>query len=268
MRRSILSAFNVIRPVISAYLPEVVDNHPLGCHRPRVPDRLVFERLLHRAVTGCSYKDAAVEGCSATTMRTRRDEWIDAGVFDALWSEVLTAYDRIVGIVLDDISIDGCITKAPCGGETAGKSPVDRGKQGTKRSIAVDGRGVPLAVVCAPANRVDHQLLGPTLEELSRFELPEFASIHLDRVYDNRPCRELLAGYEFDPRVASRRTGSGMRSRQRWVVERTNSWHNNFGQLRRCTDRRQVCVEVSVLLANVIIIVRRLLARAYRYRVE
>jgi transposase len=258
---------DVIWPAISAYLPAVVDHHPLGCHRPRVGDRLVVERLLHRVVTGCSYEDASVEGCSATTMRTRRDEWIDAGVFDALWTEVLAAYDRVVGLVLDDISIDGCITKAPCGGEHAGRSPVDRGKQGTKRSVAVDGRGVPIAVVCAPANRVDHQLLDPTLAELARFNLPEQPSIHLDRGYDTRACRALLADASFDPRVASKRTGSGMKSRQRWVVERTNAWHNQFGQLRRCTDRKARCVELSVLLANVIIVVRRLLARAYRYRI-
>ena len=39
------------------------------------------------------------------------------------------AYDRIVGLLLDDIAVDGCITKAPGGGEVAGRSPVDRGKR-------------------------------------------------------------------------------------------------------------------------------------------
>jgi len=34
---------------------------------------------------------------------------------------------------LDDISVDGSITKPPCGDELSGRSPVDRGKQGTKR---------------------------------------------------------------------------------------------------------------------------------------
>src|SRR5215207_59679 len=37
---------------------------------------------------------------------------------------------------------DSCITKAPsCGGEKAGRSPVDRGKQGIKRSAIVDAKG-------------------------------------------------------------------------------------------------------------------------------
>jgi hypothetical protein len=40
-------------------------------------------------------------------------------------------YDRLIGLELDDLSLDGCLTKAPCGGEQAGRNPVDRGKRGT-----------------------------------------------------------------------------------------------------------------------------------------
>jgi hypothetical protein len=50
----------------------------------------------------------------------------------------LEAYDRIIGLKLSDMAVDGCITKAPCGGEKAGKSPVDRGKGAIKRSTVVD----------------------------------------------------------------------------------------------------------------------------------
>jgi len=78
---------------------------------------------------------------SATTLRRRRDEWISAGVMEMLQGLVLEAYDRIIGLELSDVAVDGCITKAPCGGERAGKSPVDRGKQGTKRSTVVDASG-------------------------------------------------------------------------------------------------------------------------------
>jgi hypothetical protein len=56
----------------------------------------------------------------------------------------LSAYDRIIGLDLGDISVDGCITKAPCGGDKAGPSPVDRRKQGLKRSTATEADGVPL----------------------------------------------------------------------------------------------------------------------------
>src|SRR3712207_6491478 len=89
-------------------------------------------------------------GCSATTLRDRRDEWIELGVIDALREVVLEAYDRLIGLELSDVAVDGCITKAPCGGQKAGRSPLDRGKRGIKRSGLVDAQGIPLGAATAP----------------------------------------------------------------------------------------------------------------------
>jgi hypothetical protein len=68
------------------------------------------------------------------------------------------------------------------GGEKAGPSPVDRGKRGLKRSMAVDASGIPLGSVSAPANRHDSPLLIPTMEASSEAlgALPEGASVHLE----------------------------------------------------------------------------------------
>jgi hypothetical protein len=139
-------------------LPEREVDHPLGCHRSRVPDRVVFEKLVQVLVFGCAYERIGDEGCSDTTLRRRRDEWIEIGAMDELRALALEAYDRYVGLELSDIAVDCCITKAPCGGEKAGRSPVDRGKRGIKRSIAVDGGGIPVGFVTAPANRHDSPL--------------------------------------------------------------------------------------------------------------
>jgi transposase len=83
-------------------LPERKTNHPLGCHRPRIPDKLVFEKLVEVLVFGCAYWRVANEGCSATTLRRRRDEWIEEGVMDRLREMVLEAYDRFIGLLLGD----------------------------------------------------------------------------------------------------------------------------------------------------------------------
>src|ERR671933_656149 len=118
----------IIEPIFEqfrALLPERKTDHPLGCHRPRIPDRVVFEKLLQILVFGCAYWRIADEECSATTLRRRRDEWIEEGVMDELRVMALEAYDRLLGIELTDLAVDCCITKAPCGGEMAGKSPVD-----------------------------------------------------------------------------------------------------------------------------------------------
>ena len=176
----------IIEPIweqFSALLPEREVHHPLGCHRSRIPDRVVFNKLVQVLVFGCAYRRIADDSCSATTLRERRDEWIACGVIEKLRQIALDAYDRMIGLQLAEVAVDGCIAKAPCGGEKAGKSPVDRGKQGIKRSTAVDGRGIPIGGVSAPANRHDSPLLVPTLERAraSVGELPDLASVHLDR---------------------------------------------------------------------------------------
>ena len=154
----------IIEPIweqFSALLPERKTDHPLGCHRRRIPERVVFEKLVQVLVFGCAYWRIADEQCSATTLRRRRrDEWIELGVMDVLEEMAREAYDRTIGLDLADVAVDCCTTKAPCGGQKAGKSPVDRGKRGIKRSVMVDAEGIPLGVVAAPANRHDSPLFG------------------------------------------------------------------------------------------------------------
>jgi transposase len=166
----------LIEPIFeqfSALLPERQTTHPLGCHRPRIPDHVVFEKLVQVLVFGCAYERIADESCSATTLRGRRDEWIELGLMEALRRLALEAYDRFVGLEVADVAVDCCITKTPCGGEKAGRSPVDRGKRGMKRSVAVDAEGIPLGAVVAPANRHDSPLLAPTLGALETLGVPE-----------------------------------------------------------------------------------------------
>jgi len=73
----------LIEPIweqFAALLPERHDRHPLGCHRPRISDRMVFELLVNVLVLGAGYRRHGDRHCSATTLRRRRDEWIKAGV--------------------------------------------------------------------------------------------------------------------------------------------------------------------------------------------
>ena len=90
---------SIIGPVwdqFQALLPERVVTHPLGCHRPRIPDRVVFDRLVQVLVLGAAYAKIADAACSATTLRDRRDEWIALGIFQALEQLCLEAFDRVV----------------------------------------------------------------------------------------------------------------------------------------------------------------------------
>jgi len=136
--------------------------HPLGCHRPRVSDRLCLWALLIRLTTGASWVDIEAildHQVSDTTLRTRRDEWIAAGVFEQLRAEALAAFDRIVGLDLSEVALDGSLHKAPYGGAGTGPNPTDRGKLGWKWSVAVDRHGVPIGWTIDGANRNDVRML-------------------------------------------------------------------------------------------------------------
>lgn len=98
----------IIEPIwdqFKALLPEREQTHPLGCHNPRIPDRVVFEKLVQVLVFGCAYRRIADQRCSATTLRDRRDEWIKAGVMEKLQEIVLDSYDRMIGLDLSDIEL-------------------------------------------------------------------------------------------------------------------------------------------------------------------
>jgi Transposase DDE domain/Putative transposase of IS4/5 family (DUF4096) len=263
----------IIEPIFEqfeALLPDREVNHPLGCHRPRIPDRVVFERLVQVLVFGCAYERIADEVCSATTLRRRRDEWMEAGVMDALEGMALSSYDRAIGLELAYVSVDGCTTKSPRGGEKSGRSPVDRAKQGIKRSTAVDGRGIPIGVVVAGANRHDSPLLAPTLDAAqTSVGLPEHARIHLDRAYDSKKTRRLLESRGLVGVISEKGRPAPLTAGLRWIVERTNSWHNAHKKLVWCTEREDQVIDFWIAFSNVIIVVRRLIREAWsRYRWE
>jgi transposase len=233
---------------IEPRLPVVVDCHPLGCHRRRRADFGCFEAILFRLVTGCSWDVAGRLGKgSETTLRRRRDEWWEAGVFDGLVDETLQGYDRIIGLDLSEVAVDGSLHKAPFGGEGTGPSPVDRGKCGWKWSIATDRNGIPIGWEQAGANRVDSMLLEATLDAVdARGLLADIETLHLDRGYDNSNVRAICTGLGLDDVIAAKKrkpTKGKIAAKKpvslgmRWPVERTNSWMSNYGQLRRNTDR-------------------------------
>lgn len=248
--------------------------HPLGCHRPRVPDRLCFWGLLIRLVTGSSWVDieAILEHrVSDTTLRARRDEWIGAGVFDQVHAEAVAAFDRIRGLDLSEVAIDGSLHKAPYGGEGTGPNPTDRAKCGWKWSIGVDRNGIPLGWSIAGANRNDVRMLEPTIQAIAANGwLDEIDTVHLDRGYDYPKIRSQLDDAGLADHCIQRRRQPGDTAPKtltlglRWIVEAANSWLSNYGQLRRNTDRKMKHRNAAICLATTVLIVGKLLT--YRDR--
>ena len=117
-----------------------------------------------------------------------------------------------------------------------GRTPRIGEKNGTKRSVLVDGQGGPLGVVIAGANMHDTKLLEAPVEAIIVDRpSPDDQEQHLclDKAYDNPTGHAAVAksGYAGHIRrigeepVARRRHRSKPR---RWVVERTLAWLNRW----------------------------------------
>jgi transposase len=236
---------------IEPLLPIHAETHPLGCHRPRIPDRDCFEVMLIHLVTGASWEDCerlCGHKVSDTTARARRDEWEQAGLFDAIANEAICAYDKIIGLDLSEVAVDGSLHKSPAGGEGTGKNPTDRAKLGWKWSVLTDANGIPIGWAIDGANRHDSVLLVPTLDAAAeRGLLNDVETIWLDRGYDSEVTRQRLGALGVNDAVIAKKRRGGAASTSlklpmglRWPVERTNSWLSNFGSLRRNTDRKIV----------------------------
>ena len=115
---------------------------------------------------------------------------------------------------------------------------MDRGKQGTKRSLCVEGGGVPVALSVAGANRNDFKLLEETLRNFAQAKPPPTKAkpqhMLLDKGYDYAEVRAILQAHGLIAHIRSRgeeakakKKTPGKKAR-RWVVERCHSWFNRF----------------------------------------
>ena len=135
------------------------------------------------------------------------------------------------------------------GGKATGANPTDRGKSGTKRSLLVDGNGIPLAIVLDGANRHDMKLVERTLEaqQLVPTDLAQGKQRRLcaDKGYGYEEVRQILQAWGYiahiPPRDEAQRIIQDIpdyRAR-RWVVERTHSWMNRFRRLLIRWEKKQ-----------------------------
>jgi putative transposase len=224
---------------IALLLPKHKNTHRFGGGRPRTPDRVCMEAILFVLRTGCQWKALdATRFCPGSTAHDRFQEWVAAGVFEEMWTCGLLAWDEMEGIDWSWLSMDGCMTKAPLGGEKTGKNPTDRAKRGVKRSLLVEGQGLPVGLAVDGANRNDMKMVEATLDSIP-VERPEPTAAKpqemcMDKGYDYDEVREIVAEFGFTAHIRSRGEEAkevmrkALAKARRWVVERTHSWINRF----------------------------------------
>jgi transposase len=126
---------------LEVLLPQHPNTHRFGGGRPRTPDRVCADAIFFVLRTGIPWKALnATKFCPGSTAHDRFQEWVEAGVFLRLWEAGLLEYDFFVGIDWSWLSMDGCMTKAPLGGEKGGQKP-HRPRETRGQAQRPDGSG-------------------------------------------------------------------------------------------------------------------------------
>ena len=136
-----------------------------------------------------------------------------------------------------------------------GNNPVDRSKLGTKRHILTDRQGIPLSAIITSASThdikavtdvIDNSVIKRTFVSSKPKEGMKQRSRHnhlcLDRAYQSKSIEQEIIRRGYIPHIPYKRKRGQMIKNtnqkryhpymnKRWVVERTNSWHNRFRKL-------------------------------------
>lgn len=169
---------------------------------------------------------------------------------------------------LSQAAVDGSHIRALKGGSKTGRTPVDRGRTGSKHHLITDATGIPLAATLTGGNRNDVTQFIPLLEAVPPVRgkrgrpLRRPDTVLGDRGYDQDMYRRLVWDLGVKPLIARRGTehGSGL-GIQRWVVERTFAHLHWFRRLRIRWEIRDDIHEAFLTLGCALIRWRRLRSR-------
>ena len=250
--------------LLPAATESIVPTHPLGCHRRRIADRIMFEKLIQVLRFGCSYARSPTPPARPPRSGTAATSGSRSGSSPSWTRSPGSPTTASSACCSTDIAVDGCITKAPGGGECAGPSPVDRRKQGMKRrcwSRATASRWAG----CWPGRTGTTPRCWPppwTDSTTSARSPTTSPSTWTPATTRTRPAT-CSTERGLPGEIAHKGEKAPIQARQRWHVERTNAWHNAFNRLQRCYERREDVIDAFFDLADAIITVRSLIRQAW-----
>ncbi len=162
-------------------------------------------------------------------------------------------YDPVSGIYWTWQSIDSISIKSPLGGAMTGHNPTDRSKLGTKRHILTDKEGIPLSAIVSSAStheiNIVTEVVDNALVRIRKRGRDRRQHLCLDKGYNSAEEEQELIkrGYVLHIPVKIKKKKEKKKGKEdseeiaipnrkkyspkRWVVERTNSWHNRFRKL-------------------------------------
>jgi transposase len=152
-------------------------------------------------------------------------------------------------------------------GAKTGPNPTDRGKNGSKRHLIVDGQGTPLAIEHTGANVHDSEMAIDLVDGIPPIKQPRGRprrrpdEVLADRAYDaEEKIRQPLRQRKTKPLIAKRNSehGSGL-GRFRYVVEAAFDWLFNQRRLRVRYEKRDDIHQAFLIIGCFLICWRRIM---------
>ncbi len=155
----------------------------------------------------------------------------------------------------------------------------DRSKLGSKRHILTDKDGIPLSTFITSANTHDVTVATNTIDNIvikrpsssitkyrnnnNNKRKKKKQNLCLDKAYHSKDLEQEIVKRGYIPHIRHRREEKKLNKKhpavRRWVVERTNSWHNRFRKLFTRYEKKDENYLGLVQLANSIIVYRRII---------
>jgi len=186
-----------------------------------------------------------------------------------IWRRLLDLLGQARKVDLGKVKLDGSLVPSYRFKQGVGYSGKHK-QNGIKLSAAVGEEGLPLSVQLASGNVHDLPLALPTLEAIKIGKRTRPGIILADKGYDSQLLRRLLRLRGIRTNIPERHYQKRRKrgrppkydpelGKTRFTVERTNGWLKSFKRIHFRFDRTLMMFEAWVLLACVVICLRRLI---------
>lgn len=217
--------------------------------RPEMDAQKALEGIFYILRTGAQWCELPRYFGPPSTVHGKFMKWARMGVFHLILE---IARDFYLAHNQENIwyAVDANHSKAPLA-NFSGKSPVDRGKRGVKKTLLVDRKGAPLAIEVGPGNTHDSQFFEAILQKIPVKKTPQILAS--DSAYDCKKSKKQAAqkNIAFTPTTNPRRNKNirVVYPPHRWIVERTFGWFAWHRGLKTCWTKTKIAYESFLLFA-------------------
>lgn len=203
--------------------------------RPRIPDQVVLEAIVHHAITGCKWKDIPKDMCNPKTANKRLHEWQRKGVWKRLHKKIINGLFEDGIITPRTISVDSTPIPARSGQKKGQRTVRKTGFKHFKASKLHAGttqENIIVSVVIGHGRQHDSKKFEEVVREIPKHSSVEFFAeveeIDADLAYDSSAIREFLLDQGITPGI-----GTKSNSRNPIPEDEAKEYENN----RKCVER-------------------------------